>query len=187
MGGTIKGAVLASRKRFVSDELGPEALERILLSLPSEHRDVLSGILLPAAWYPIETQICFDEAIVEIMGGAGERALWNLGRSSASDNLERFHSAMTRGKTPLTFLQQTPAIYRLYYGSGTREFEASGETSGAIITRDAQDASWADCVTVMGWHERALEIVGATSVKIVHPVCRAKGGDVCRYEVSWAT
>ena len=33
---------------------------------------------------------------------------------------------------------------------------------------------------------QALEMVGAKNVRITHPVCRARGGTACRYEVSWA-
>ena len=39
--------------------------------------------------------------------------------------------------------------------------------------------------TVVGWHRRALEMCGARSVRVVEDECRAKGGAVCRYKLSW--
>jgi uncharacterized protein (TIGR02265 family) len=185
LGATIKGAVLASRKRFVTERFGAPALEKVIATLPESDREILRGIILPAAWYPMETQVRLDTAIVETMGRASERAFWELGRESASDNLPRFQGAIARGRSPMSFLQHTPTIYRLYYGTGRREFVATSEASGTITTYDAEGVTVADCLTIMGWHERALELVGAKQPKISHPICRAKGGSVCRYDVSW--
>ena len=183
--GTIKGAVLTSRLRFVADRFGEQARERIVASLSKADQEVLRGIVLPAAWYGIDLQVRLDQAIVSRMGGASERAFKDLGRKSASDNLERFQAAIVKKKSPLALLQQTPAIYRLYYGTGRREFVATGPTSGTITTYDAEGPTVADCYTIIGWHERALEIVGARTVSVTHPVCRARGGAVCKYDVSW--
>jgi uncharacterized protein (TIGR02265 family) len=184
-GGTIKGAVLASRLRVVRERFGEDALDEVIGALPEGDRETLRGILLAASWYPMDLQVRLDAAIVERMGKASERVLRELGRESAQDNLPKFQAAMVKGKGPLELLQQTPAIYRLYYGTGRREFHATGPTSGVITTYDADGPTVADCYTIMGWHERALEIVGARGVTIRHPVCRARGGPVCKYELSW--
>jgi len=127
----------------------------------------------------------FDAAIVAVMGGAAESALRDLGRASAQENLERFQHAFVQGKTPMTFLEQTPAIYRMYYASGSREFVATGERSARLETRDAEGVTEADCETIMGWHECALEHVGAKNIRITHPTCRARGGATCVYELAW--
>jgi hypothetical protein len=185
VGAKVKGVVLTSRRSFVVERFGEASLAAIVASLPREDREILGGILLPFGWYPAETAARFDAAIIEKMGAASERALWELGRASAAHNLEKFHAAFVRGKTPLSFLAQTPTIYRQYYETGRREFTATGEHAGTIVTYDAESVTVGDCLTVMGWHERALEIVGARSVRIVHPVCRARGGPVCRYDLSW--
>jgi len=185
MDGTIKGSVLASRRRLVLERFGQEALDRILAALPPADREVLEGIVLPSAFYPMAVQVRLDAAIVALGGESGAEAFRELGRQSAADNLTRYQSAISRGKSPMGLLHQTAAIYRLYYGTGRREFVETGPTSGVITTYDASGVTLADCLTVVGWHERALEIVGARHVSITHPICRAKGGSVCRYEVSW--
>jgi hypothetical protein len=38
---------------------------------------------------------------------------------------------------------------------------------------------------VVGWYRKALELCGVKGVKIVEEECRAKGGAVCRYRVTW--
>jgi hypothetical protein len=39
---------------------------------------------------------------------------------------------------------------------------------------------------VIGWYRRALEMCGATNVHITEDECRARGGAVCRYRISWS-
>jgi predicted hydrocarbon binding protein len=54
-----------------------------------------------------------------------------------------------------------------------------------FTTYDAETFSAPDCLTVVGWYRKALEMCGVKGVKIVEEECRAKGGAVCRYRVSW--
>jgi hypothetical protein len=77
-------------------------------------------------------------------------------------------------------------VYKLYYDTGRREYTKVGPQEAVLTTRDAETFSAPDCLTVIGWHRRALEMCGATDVKIVEEECRARGGAVCRYRVSWA-
>jgi hypothetical protein len=62
---------------------------------------------------------------------------------------------------------------------------------GAIVrtlltTHDAEVFSAPDCLTVVGWYRRALELCGAAEVTVVEEDCRARGADVCRYRLGWA-
>lgn len=186
MSARIKGTILLSRKSLVSERFGPEQLDSVIASLPPADQGLLRGMILPLSWYPAETCFRFDAAIIKIIGGNAQRAFRELGRKSAEDNLARFQAGFIRGKTPLTFLAQTPAIYRLYYEVGSREFTKSSETSGVLTTHGAESVTAADCLTVMGWHERALEMVGAKKPVLTHPTCRAEGATTCVYNVAWS-
>lgn len=73
-----------------------------------------------------------------------------------------------------------------YYDKGRREHEAVGANEALLTTYDAETFSAPDCLTVVGWHRRALEMCGATQVKVVEEQCRAQGGEVCRYRLTWA-
>jgi len=64
---------------------------------------------------------------------------------------------------------------------------ALAEREGVLTTYEAETFSAPDCLTVVGWYRRALELCGAGSVRVVEEECRAKGGTVCRYRVSWAS
>jgi hypothetical protein len=61
----------------------------------------------------------------------------------------------------------------------------TGAKEAVLTTHDAETFSAPDCLTVIGWYRKALEMCGATTVRIVEEECRARGGAVCRYRVSW--
>ena len=83
------------------------------------------------------------------------------------------------------FLAKSPSFYSLYYETGRREYTPVGPKQGVFTTYDAETFSAPDCLTVVGWYRKALEMCGVAGVKIVEEECRAKGGKVCRYRVKW--
>ncbi len=92
---------------------------------------------------------------------------------------------MVEPGNPQAFMKKANIIYQFYYGVGHRTYEESGFTSGVMVTHDADTFSAVDCATVIGWYKEALAMCGAKNAKVAETECRAKGGSVCRYEVSW--
>ena len=82
-------------------------------------------------------------------------------------------------------MADAPPIYAMSYETGHRECRKTGPTSATLITHVAVTFSAPDCLTVVGWYRKALEMCGAAGVRVVEEECRAKGGAVCRYEISW--
>jgi uncharacterized protein (TIGR02265 family) len=108
-----------------------------------------------------------------------------MGAWSAKRNLSGPHKAFLAPGKPDRFLANTATIYSYYYDVGRRTWQATGPTSGVIITHDAETFSEIDCLTVIGWYEEALKMCGARTVTMTEPECRARGGACCRYELRW--
>lgn len=183
----IKGSVLRSRLALV-EELSPGAgLDRVLARLPEADRQTL-GSLLAASWYPFELGSRLDEAIVGELGGGRAEFFEKLGEASAEKNLGPgcVHRRFLVPGDPHAFLAKTPLIYSFYYNQGRREYQRIAEREALLTTHDAGTFSVPDCLTVVGWHRRALEMCGATGVRVVEQECRARGGTVCRYQLSWS-
>jgi hypothetical protein len=141
--------------------------------------------MLTVGWYPFELGKRLDDAIVTVVGGGDLQFFRRLGRASADKNLTSLHKSFLTPGDPHAFLAKAPQIYALYYDTGHREYERTGERSGVITTTGAETFSMPDCLTVIGWYERALEMCGATRPTLVEEECRAQGGAVCRYQVRW--
>jgi uncharacterized protein (TIGR02265 family) len=181
----VKGSVLKSRLGFIEDHFGEDGLARVFAGLSEEDQKALQ-MVLTVKWYPFELGQRLDNAIVQVLGGGRPEFFERLGEASADKNLTTLHHGfMSEGK-PHVFLAKAPAIYALYYETGRREYRQTGDTQGVLTTYDAETFSTADCLTVVGWYRRALQMCGAKDVEVVEEECRAKGGSVCRYRVSWA-
>jgi uncharacterized protein (TIGR02265 family) len=181
----IKGAVLKSRLAFVEEVGGAAALDQVLTRLPPEQQADARG-LLASKWYPFELGKRLDDAIVQVLGGGKPEFFLKLGRASAEKNLAGVHKDFLVAGDPHAFLAKAPLIYSFYYDTGRREYRKTGATEGVLTTHDATTFSAPDCLTVVGWYVRALEMCGAKDVVVAEEECRARGGGVCRYRVRWA-
>jgi uncharacterized protein (TIGR02265 family) len=180
----VKGAVLKSRLAFVEQNFGKAAVPRVLGRLAPDDRAALR-LVLPVVWYPFALGERLDHAIMAELGNGDARFFERLGEASAAQNLSTVHKGYVVVGDPHAFLEKAPQIYRSYYEGGRREYTRHGQTSGELTTHDAQTFSAPDCQTIVGWHRKALEMCGARNVVIAEPECRARGGRVCRYRVSW--
>ena len=181
----IQGSVLKSRIAFIEQHSGKESVQRVLDSLaPGDQRTLQT--LFTFNWYPFALGKALDEAIVQVLGKGKHEYFERLGEASAQRNLGSIHSSyLTKGDAH-AFLAKAPSIYSLYYESGRREYQPTGPAEGVLTTYDAETFSAPDCLTVIGWHRKALEMCGIRGAQIVEEECRAKGGTVCRYRVRWA-
>jgi uncharacterized protein (TIGR02265 family) len=180
----MKGAVLKSRVAFIEEHFGKGGIAKVMAKLTPEDRAALE-IILPIRWYPFELGARMDAAIVAALGNGDTRFFERLGAASAERNLLTVHKGFLRPGDPHAFLRNTQIIYRTYYEQGRRDYENTGPTTAVLTTHDAEAFSAPDCLTVVGWHRKALEMCGATGVTITETHCRARGANVCRYEISW--
>jgi uncharacterized protein (TIGR02265 family) len=183
----IKGSVLRSRLALV-DEIAPDGgRERVLARLSPGDQEIL-GALLASSWYPFEVGRNLDAAIVDELGGGQATFFEKLGEASADKNLGEggVHRRFLVEGDPHAFLEKAPLVYSFYYDQGHRDYEKVGDTEAVLTTHDAETFSAPDCATVVGWYRRALEMVGVASPRVVEEECRARGGAVCRYRLTWS-
>lgn len=181
----VKGGVLTARQAFVQQHFGPGAWDKVLEALPPAHRAIFTGLLLPASWFPFEVSTSVDDAIVRVLGDGRRDVFERIGAASAEKNLRGAHRHFLTPGRPHEFLGRAPTIYGFYYDTGRREYQKTAPRSGELKTYNAETFSTADCLTVIGWHRRALEMCGARGVSVTEERCRAKGGEICHYVVRW--
>ena len=184
---SIKGSVLRTRLALIEDIAPGDGVKRVFARLTEQERDVLTS-LLPSAWYPFELGRRLDDAIVQELGSGRPEFFEKLGEASAEKNLGAggVHRRFLVPGDPQAFLAKAPLIYSYYYDEGRRDYERTAEKEAVLTTRDAETFSAPDCLTVVGWYRRALEMCGAASPRVVEEECRAKGGTVCRYRLRWS-
>ncbi len=183
----IKGSVLRSRLALVEELCPADGRRRVLARLLPEERQQLDS-LLPSSWYAFELGRRLDEAIVAELGDGRPEFFLKLGEASADKNLGPggVHRRFLVPGDPHAFLANTPLIYATNYDQGRREYRKTGAREAVLTTREADTFSAPDCLPVVGWHRRALEMCGAKKPLVDEEECRARGGAVCRYRLSWS-
>jgi uncharacterized protein (TIGR02265 family) len=186
IGNRIKGHILLSRLQYVREVAGEGKLEEIVAGLAAEDRAVLAGMILPVTWYPLELNLRLDDAIATVLSPADKARIFiEMGRASAEKNLKGVHRPYVRDGDPHFLLSATPHIYAAYYAAGSRTYEKVGDKAALLRTLEAETVSATDCLTVVGWHERAIELCGGRNVKVVETLCRARGDAHCEYRCEW--
>jgi hypothetical protein len=181
----IKGSILTSRLEYVKQRFGEKSVEAVLNSLPKGDQMALRKPINPAGWYHFQTGQRLDEAIVQVIGRGDAKLFEEMGASSAEQSLSGIQKFYLDPGNPQNFMLRAPLIYHVYYDKGWRDYRATGVTSGVMTTYQAETYSAEDCLTVIGWYKQALRMCGAKDVEMVEDSCRAKGGEFCRYLVSW--
>lgn len=181
--GSVKGGVIQARIAFVKDLKGAEAAERVLSRLTDDDRKQLKSIL-SASWYPFELNKRLDAAIASEVG-MGEKIFKLMGVKSAEHNLNTTHRAFIVQKDPHGLLRRAAPIYQMYYNTGHRTYEQLAEKKAVLRTFESTTHSKEDCQTVIGWHEKAIEMCGGTNVRVTDPKCRDRGDEICEYLCEW--
>ncbi len=182
----IKGSVVLARLKYIREAGGEPALRAVLERLPPKDAQVLAGWVLPISWYPLDLYLRLDDAIAAVMSPHDRRAVFlAMGRASADANLSAAQRPFVREGDPHFLLQSAPQIYAAYYAVGHRTYERTGPTSAVLTTHDAEHVTATDCLTVVGWHVRAIELCGGKAVKVEETRCRTKGDPVCEYRCEW--
>jgi uncharacterized protein (TIGR02265 family) len=165
---------------------GAARVQSVLQRLPPADRKVLEGVIMPIGWYPLELNLRLDAAIAEVLSPRDRnKAFIEMGRASAEDNLNGPHHVFIRKGDPHFLLSHAPEIYRLYYAVGSRTYEKTGPRSGVLRTMGAGSVTTDDCLTIIGWYQRAIEMSGGRDVRIDHTRCRARGNSHCEYHCAW--
>ena len=180
----VKGAALLSRLAFVRDHHGEEGVQKVLARLSEQDRGACTH-LLTGGWYPFALGERLDQAVAAEMA-MGEDVFLLMGEKSAVQNLSGPHKALLSPGDPHGLLRRTPQIYQMYYDSGRRLYEHAGEKKAILRTYDAPAYSHEDCLTVIGWHRKAIEMCGGTQVRVTETQCRANGAPYCEYVCEWS-
>lgn len=182
----IKGSVLITRINLLVKQGGMGRLQQVLQRLPPADREILEGVIMPIGWYPLALNIRLDAAIAHVLSPRDrDKAFVEMGRASAEEKLNGPHHVFIRKGDPHFLLSHAPEIYRLYYAVGARSYEKTGPHSAVLRTVGAESVTEADCLTIIGWYERAIEMSGGREVRIIHTKCRARGSGHCEYHCAW--
>ncbi len=183
----VKGTLLLARIRYLT-AAGPASREAVLGRVPAADRAILGGIVLPSSWYPAAVMARFETAIAAILAqGDRSRLFVDLGRFSADANLGPggVQRPYLREGDPHFVLRHVPRMYGTQHSAGQRTYEATGPTSAVIRSEGAPGLTPEDCLTTLGWLQRAIALSGGREPRVTEGECAARGAARCEYLCEW--
>lgn len=187
MSGKVKGTLLIARMKFLRSRGEAEA-ERVLKRLATEDQALLRGTLLPSGWYAAGVLLRLEMTAAAILSKGDRRALFlEMGRFTATTNLgpAGMQRPFVREADPHFLLENLPRLYASQHTSGHRIYEKSGPTSAIVRHFDPEEVDPDDCLTTVGWLERAVELSGGRGTIVDEVACRGRGAPHCEFRISW--
>ncbi len=184
--GTIRGASVVSRVRFVQERFGEDAWRKVLGRMNENDRNILSGALSATATYPQETYTRLVDTVNELFDDGNGNLTRQMGHFTAQSDLRSIHKHFFREGDPLFTLKLMPTIFQHYVPSGRMSVEEA-ETGRVVLrlaNRGEVDRNF--CAhTVPGWLAGAVDLAGGRNTRVAHPTCHYGGGDGGTYVIEW--
>jgi uncharacterized protein (TIGR02265 family) len=182
----VKGNLILTRLDFLRNHGGEPAVRSVLERLSPEDCEVLSGLILSLADYDRGLYQRLSAAIVAAVHPEDRRRCFlEMGRASAERNLQGTQRVFLKAGDPHRLLEGTEQLYRHYYLQGSASYRRTGEMSGVLRFETDAAPDGEECLTNVGWFERAIQMVGGLDVQVSHPLCEARGDPCCEYECEW--
>jgi len=181
----VKGGLLRARFLFVLLNHGADNWARVLSSLPDEERESLKEIIVDD-WYPLGTLDLVDRAIAEQLGDGdkADEVFDRLGDFSATSALSGPFSSLINPDVH-SFLSQSALIHHAYQDFGSASYGPLSETSGLLTIQYDKAPPPSFCASGSSYFRHAVELCGASSARVTHTRCRARGDDACEFYFTW--
>jgi hypothetical protein len=181
-----KGTAIAATVEYVRSTHGEDGVRRFLDALPAESRRLLSGIIMPGAWFPVATALEAPTRVAcDLFHGGDISAAWTIGRFSADTALKGIYKALLVFVSPTTVVERGPGILTNYYRPLKTAVRQLAPTEYALEMSGMDEPSAVVDRRIAGWTERALEMAGAQglSVRIVRSA--ADGAPLTEIRFVW--
>ncbi len=180
----IKGTNLVHTQSFIDSVFGLEGWASVGAELPRETRLALESVVA-VGWYPARLHTDLLHAIDRALGPSHPGILARAGAYSAEYDVTRIHRILFRVANPGVILEKTSEIWARFFDTGTWTVERPTSTTTVSTLRDFEIVDSSYCAYLCGYFVRMFELIGAEDVHLAHPLCRARGDDVCRFDGSW--
>jgi hypothetical protein len=186
----VKGSALGGFKRYVETQHGSKDLEVWLRDASPADAELLGGIILPSAWYPIGTWNRLVNSYVARLGAGKPDSFRPVAAFIAENDLNLIFKVLLKVASPEAILNRSPSLWDRYFDGGKLAAESVGRRLYQLTmtgpTGNEQAAGPVTCGPgVAGWLEKGLSLAGAQFVMATHTACRFKGGKTCLTEISW--
>jgi hypothetical protein len=181
----VKGTVLASMVRYLTETFGAPGLQKVLTDLTPEERTQVQSVLV-SAWYPVPLLLKVMRAAHKHFAAQAPRLYTDMGRASSDYSVTGVYKIFFKMGSPEFIIAKAGSLYQKYYSTGAMQLVVVEKGHAVMDMVGFRDPAPELCDRISGWLGRTLELSGAQDVRLVHPQCANRGDAACRFEGWWS-
>jgi hypothetical protein len=183
----VKGTAINSIPEFILKRFGKEGLNQWLNALTEGARKIYGGAILAGNWYPIkEIMVEPTRKMCELFYRGDLKGAREGGRFSAEMGLKGVYRIFVKLGSPEFLIRRASAIFTSYYQPSEMKVVSQEDRKAIVhITKFSEPSALIEN-RIAGWMEKALEISGCKSVKVLITQSLAKGSSHTEIIATWA-
>lgn len=179
----IKGGLIRARFLFIVLNHGATRWSAIVARLADEDRQTLADLDIDN-WYSLALLDRVDNAIADELGSDREEMFTKLGEFSATSSLSGPFSSLLNSDIH-AFLTQTAHLHRSYQDFGDASYSALSDKSGLLKIAYLATPPESYSVSGTAYFRKAIELCGATNVRISRTSYGADDKVIFEFYASW--
>ena len=179
--GKIKGTVLIQVIKFLRSRR--EAGRR---AVPERLHHYLETRILAANWYPEEDYLELLRATASLFDPGPDIDRWEiLGRIAARSYIDEAYQILIRKGDAAGTLKNFALLWELRHDTGKAEVTSLLPGTALIKIRDYVLVAEEICRAIQGTILGMLEAAAIEEVQITKGLCRARGDELCAWQIQW--
>jgi len=182
----VKGITLDSFPDYIGKRFGKGEVAAFASALSPEAGKVIRNGPVKSTWYSRAIYFEILASFAQRYGGdSPSRLIRDLSAFAAERDLKGIYRFFLKFGYPGFVLGQSAVLWKNYFEGGTLEVVVKEKTHMVVRLVDEIYLPYT-CDLIIGYGERATTLSGGKDVKLIHPLCKHRGGPYCDFEVSWA-
>lgn len=190
MHGNAKGLLFGHLQEFAMRTAGPNAYKEAVAALGPEDKDVLSGLVLASAWYPVGTWNRVLDTYLRMNHSNPKKGMDEFSVLLGDRELTGLVKFVLKLGSPEFMLKRTNFLWSRYFDQGTFAAEEVGPKQFRLTLDGPVDENLGpsryNCAQgAAPWLTRGLQLAGCSNGRVEHTKCRFDGGGRCEFRATW--
>ncbi|MEO6402216.1 MAG: hypothetical protein ABIP62_09410 [Vicinamibacteria bacterium] len=180
----VKGTMLQAHLEWLSKQV-PDRIVALKPHLPDDVFKLVSHGVLATSWITLKTLITVDRAIAKAARNETDQTFRELGRHSATSNLQGVYSGFVT-EEPHRFFDRQSRLHSRFQDFGRSLYEVVSPREGRLTLEDYLEYSPVFCLSAVGYYVGALEtmkVPGPIDVRETKCVC--SGDPACVFQIKF--
>lgn len=180
----VKGQTLKSMLLYAEQELTPPQYQQLLSTLsPDERKEI--AYVLPTSTHPVGLVNRLTVQAARIAGRPVHEFARGAGRFNAAEGVKGVYRFLARMMKPDVLLGKAATMWSTMNLAGNLSMKKQSASGGVLWLTDYPEPDEVMCCRITGWMEQILELAGSKNPTVTHSLCRARGAEVCEWQVTW--